>query len=135
MTPIPAHAERARRHRQRVALRQWEQRQLFTSKGVWWRLARLLGYSERGYAINRALSERLAAEGIAPDPVGLELQPPLRIHVLSAARASELALSAELVLRPTATLLTAGQIVLVPFHGEDTIPPPPEWLRGGAPAT
>lgn len=131
MTPIAAHAERARRHRQRVALRQWEQRQLFTSKGVWWRLARLLGHSERGYAIDRALSERLAAEGIAPHPVGLELAPALRIHVVSAERASGLSLSTELVLRPTASLLTAEHIVLVPFHGADQIPPPPEWLRSG----
>lgn len=129
MTPIAAHAERARRHRQRVAVRQWELRQLFTSKGVWWRLARLLGYSERGYAIDGALSERLEAEGIAPHPVGLELAPSLRIHVVSSQRAAALPLSNELVLRPTATLLGAGQLVLVPFHGADEIPPPPEWLR------
>ncbi len=130
MTPIPAHVERVRRHRQRVALRAWEQRQLFTSKGVWWRLARLLGYSERGFVIDVALSEQLANEGLPPHPVGLELHPPLRIHVVSAARAATLDSSVDLVLRPTAQLFAAGQIVLVPFHGAREIPPPPEWLRG-----
>ena len=128
--PLAAHVERARRHRQRVVVRAWEQRQLFTSKGVWWRLARLLAYSERGFSIDLATSLELERRGSPPPAVGLELSPPLRIHVLAADRAEEVPRLEELVLRPSRELFTAGQLVLVPFDGADQIPPPPDWLRG-----
>ncbi len=126
MSPHPAHAERLRKQRQRIAVRAWEQRQLDTSKGVWWRLSRLLGYSERGFTIDEATARSLEEAGHAPHPVGLELEPPRRIYVLAAIEAARMTLGATIELRPTAAFLAEERIVLVPFRG-DSIPEPPTF--------
>ncbi len=67
---------RARGARNRAALRAWEYRQRRHAKGVWFRLRRVLMNAEAAYAVSEKEARRLLDEGLLPEPVGGDLEPP-----------------------------------------------------------
>lgn len=81
---IEALERRARRVRQRAAVRRWEYRQRHTSKGIWARLALLLADMSHAWEIDASTVDRLLAEGCHIEPVGLEVEPPKTLIVIPA---------------------------------------------------
>jgi hypothetical protein len=104
---------RARQVAQRRAVLAWEYRQRNHSKGVWFRLRRVLVDAELAFAISDAQAAELASEGYAPLPVGGELHPAKRLFFVPAARVSLLAGRRSLALRLGPDLLASLNIVLV----------------------
>lgn len=70
--------ERAKRFRERQQVRAWEYRQLAGTKGVWYRLRRMLARAQRAYAVDDATMNDLIALGLRLEPVGGELAPSRR---------------------------------------------------------
>lgn len=108
--------ERARRIRERALVRAWEYRQRNYSKGVWYRLRRLLVDASEVWAIDEAEADRLVAAGRAVHPVGGELAPAKRIFILSEAELQGIQLRREIPVRMSSELLQAPSLALVP-HG------------------
>jgi hypothetical protein len=108
---------RARQVQQRRAVLAWEYRQRNHSKGVWFRLRRVLVDAERAWSISDAEADALAAEGYAEIPVGKELQPAKRMFFVPAERVQRLSVPRELALRLSPELLASANIVLVPLPG------------------
>lgn len=106
---------RLRQVRSRVAVRAWAYRQRHHAKGMWMRLRRVLADAGSAYVIAGTEAERLVAEGLRPEPVGLELQPPKIILFMPAERASRIPGAREIALRLEAPLLEAPALALVPF--------------------
>jgi len=67
--------QRARRVRSRAAIRAWEYRQRNHSKGVWFRLRRVLADAESAFAIPCSEVTQLEEEGYRREPVGAEIEP------------------------------------------------------------
>lgn len=107
--------QRVRRVRAAVLVRRWEFRQRHHARGVWLRLRRLLADSEAAWRISAEDAERLIAEGFQPDPVGLELEPPITILVLPATRVVAVESRQPVALRLGAELLTTRHLVLTPW--------------------
>ncbi len=103
---------RVRRVRAAVLVRRWEFRQRHHARGVWLRLRRLLADSQAGWRISPADAERLMAEGFQPDPVGLELEPPMTILVVPPVRLDTVASRQPVALRLGADLLTTRHLAL-----------------------
>jgi hypothetical protein len=106
---------RLREMRARVQIRSWEYRQRHRSKGVWYRLRRMLAEAERAFVVSAEDARQLIREGFVPAPVGDELHPNKTILVVPAERAERLASRQETPVRLSLPLLEARQIVLVPF--------------------
>lgn len=83
---IEALHRRARRIRQRAAVRQWEYRQRRHAKGVWVRLTRLLADMSHAWEIDKTFADRLVAEGCTVESVGLEIEPPKTLIVIPETR-------------------------------------------------
>lgn len=107
---------RLRQHRSRMVIRAWEYRQRRHARGVWFRLRRLLADADRAYVIDGADAERLLAEGHHAEPVGLELQPPKQIVMVSAGAAARLGSARSVPVMLTGDLLAASCLALVPFE-------------------
>jgi hypothetical protein len=112
---IDALQKRARQLRARVAVRAWEYRQRHHAKGVWLRLRRLLASAKEAYVITEDEAARLVEEGVRPEAVGRELEPPRAIFVVSAERAREMTGRKEIAVTLGPELLAAERLVLVPF--------------------
>src|SRR5262249_142808 len=97
----------------RVAVRAWEYRQRKHSKGVWFRLRRILADAATAYAIPDAEVARLLSAGFAPEPVGAELEPPRRIFFVAAERVTAIHGRRELPLRLGPELLAERNVALV----------------------
>ncbi len=106
---------RARHTRANAAVRRWEYRQRHHARGVWFRLRRLLADAASAWQVSPADSARLIDDGVAPDPVGLALEPPMTILVVAQARLDALPSSTPVVLRLGADLLRSRHLVLVRF--------------------
>ena len=106
---------RVREIRGREAIRRWEYRQRRHSKGVWFRLRRLLAEAETAIAITDDELARLRATGIEPQAVGAELMPPKQILLLDAGMARSV-VGEGLPLRLDARLLASKNIVLIRFE-------------------
>lgn len=106
--------ERRRRLVARQQIRAWEYRQRHTAKGVWLRLRRLLAGAELAAIVDAATARALIEEGHAPEPVGLELEPPRTILVLPRERFETLE-RRPIAVTLSAELLAATELVLVPF--------------------
>jgi hypothetical protein len=102
--------------RSRVLVRSWDYRQRRHTRGVWFRLRRLLTDACEVYAISSEEAEALIAEGHQGEPVGLELEPKKIILLVPAVRAGRLQTMRPLAVRLSAELLAAGCLVLVPFE-------------------
>jgi hypothetical protein len=107
--------DRARRARQRIALRAWEYRQRDHARGVWARLRRILADAERAFAASDEQAQELLAEGHRVEPVGVEMHPPKTILFAPAERVSALGPLRELELRLGPDVLSARCLLLVPF--------------------
>ena len=111
----PGLGRRLRQVRSRVAVRAWTYRQRHHAKGVWMRLRRVLADARSAYAIADSEAERLLAEGVRPEPVGLELQPPKVILFVPIEQAARIAGAREIAVRLEAALLEAPALALVRF--------------------
>ena len=107
----------ARRVRARALTRSWEYRQRAHAGGVWFRLRRLLAGARACWRIPEAECEHLIAEGHAPAPVGLELEPPKKILTVPAARIEQIAGREPLRVALNPELLAAPCLVLEMFEG------------------
>jgi hypothetical protein len=99
----------------RQAIRAWEYRQRGAAKGVWPRLRRLLAGSELAAIVEAETAEALVAEGLVPEPVGGELDPPPTNQVLPRARFERLEGGRPISVALSAEVLAARYLVLVPF--------------------
>ena len=72
---------RLRRIRERTLIRAWEYRQRHHSKGVWFRLRRVLVDAGQAFVISPEQADQLQAEGHLPLPVGQELEPQKRMLI------------------------------------------------------
>ena len=103
---------RARKVRAQAAVRAWEYRQRKHSKGVWFRLRRVLADAEAAFAIPCSEVERLEEEGYRREPVGAEIEPqkvilfvPVeRLEQISEKRRLQVALDTEFFAAPCVAL-------------------------------
>ena len=106
---------RAKLARQRAVVRGWEYRQRHHSKGVWFRLRRLLVDAEVAFVIDDADAARLVADGYQPEAIGQELVPPKTILFVPEQRIASVVSRRAVPVRLNGELLAAGAIVLVRF--------------------
>jgi hypothetical protein len=111
---------RARQVRSRAAIQTWAYRQRKHAGGVWFRLRRTLAQSREAFAISKEEADRLVAEGIVPEPVGFELEPPKPIFFVTAAQVASIAGRRSIPVRLEEALLAAPALALVAF---DASPP------------
>jgi hypothetical protein len=116
--------ERARRARQRIALRAWQYRQRHHAHGTWHRLRRVLADAERAFVASEDQGRALLVEGFRSERVGAELEPPKTILFVPAHRIAELQPLREIALRLDADLLAARVLLLVRFPGGPDRSPP-----------
>ena len=112
---------RVRQIHERALIRAWEYRQRRHSKGVWFRLRRVLADAGEAFVINSEQADQLEAEGHLPLPVGQELEPRKRMFFISAQRLSELSSPRSVRVGLCADLLESEDLALVP-HAR-TVPP------------
>jgi hypothetical protein len=106
---------RLRQLRSRVLVRAWDYRQRHHSRGVWYRLRRVLAEAREAYAVSAQEAAELIAEGCVPEPVGAELAPARPILFVTADRARRLASARPLAVRLSAELLGAEGLALTRF--------------------
>ncbi len=103
---------RARRARASAAVRRWEYRQRHHARGAWLRLRRLLADAESAWRVSQQEAAGLVAEGIVPEPVGLELEPPMTILVVPPTRIEALASRQPVALTLGAELLASRHLAI-----------------------
>jgi len=108
--------QRAQRARSRAAVRAWEYRQRKHSKGVWFRLRRVLAAAESAYAIPSSEVERLEEEGYRSEPVGAEIEPQKVILFVPAARLEQIPGKRRLQVALDAEFLAAPCVALSRFR-------------------
>jgi hypothetical protein len=109
---------RLRQVRARVAVRAWAYRQRHHARGVWMRLRRVLAEAAVAYVIPLGEAERLVGEGLQPEPVGQELEPPRIILFVPAERAARISGAREVPVRLDAEVLEAPALALVRFPAD-----------------
>lgn len=107
---------RARTVRSRAVIRAWEYRQRAHSKGVWFRLRRVLAGAESAYEIPCSEVERLEAEGHHCEPVGAEIEPPKKILFVPAVRLQRIPQRRRLRVALDVELLATACVALIPFN-------------------
>ena len=112
---------RVRRIRERTLIRAWEYRQRHHSKGVWFRLRRVLVDAGQAFIISPEQADQLEAAGHLPLPVGQEIEPQKRMFFISAQRLSELSSARSIRVGLCAELLESRNLALVPH--QRTVPP------------
>ena len=120
---------RLRELRSRVLLRAFDYRQRRHARGAWFRFRRTLAFASEAYAVPRDEADRLVAEGYAPEPVGMELEPPRVVLFVPPERAARIAAAEPLEVRLSAELLAAECLVLVPFPDEGEVREPAAHSR------
>jgi hypothetical protein len=108
--------QRARRVRSRAAVRAWEYRQRKHSKGVWFRLRRVLAAAESAFAIPISEADRLEGEGYCREPVGAEIEPQKIIFFVPAARLEKIPEKRRLRVALDAEFLAAPCVALSRFR-------------------
>jgi hypothetical protein len=112
----PSLQRRLRQLRSRVLVRSWDYRQRRHTRGVWFRLRRVLADASEAYAIPIEEARELIAEGHRAEPVGQQLEPPRLIVFAPAARVARIASAGPLAVRLSGELLAAECLALVPFE-------------------
>jgi len=102
--------------RAQAAIRAWEYRQRNHSKGVWFRLRRVLADAESAFAISNSEIEKLEAEGYKREPVGAEIEPQKVILFVPAARIEEIPGKRRLLVALDADFFAAPCVVLRRFE-------------------
>jgi hypothetical protein len=106
--------ERARRMSERSLIRAWEYRQRNYSKGVWYRLRRILVDAAEAWIIEENDADRLESEGFVPLPVGREMAPPKRLFFMTEERLKKVAQRRQVPVRLCAELLQAANLGFIP---------------------
>lgn len=106
---------RARRVRERAAVRSWEYRQRHRAKGVWFRLRRVLADAAAVYVIPEREARRLLDEGVRSEPVGAELVPPKTLLFVSEAQLESIQEKRSIPVSLGQELLEATALALVRF--------------------
>jgi hypothetical protein len=106
--------ERARRIRERALVRSWEYRQRSYSKGLWFRLRRLLVDAGQVWVIDEADADLLESGGRVPHPVGNEMAPPKRFFIVSEEELQRFSTRRQIPVRLSTELLAARNLALVP---------------------
>lgn len=106
---------RLRRHRSRLAVRAWEYRQRNDSRGVWFRLRRVLVDAARAYVLSEEDAKVLLAEGYRPEPIGAELEPEKTILFAPAERIARFTSAREIPVSLEYEMLEACCVALVRF--------------------
>jgi hypothetical protein len=106
---------RLREMRSRVLVRAYEYRQRRHARGVWYRLRSVLALAREAYVIPRAEADELVQEGLRPEPVGHELEPPRIIVFVPGARLARIAAARQVPVRLSAEVLSAEGLALLPF--------------------
>lgn len=112
---------RARDVRARNAIRAWEYRQRRHSKGVWFRLRRVLADARLAYVITDAAALDFLSRGYQPEPVGNELEPKKTIVFVPEELVTGSPDARLISVRLDAELLAAPCLALVRF--------PDSWAR------
>ena len=105
--------DRARCINERRVIRAWEYRQRNYSKGVWFRLKRLLADAAHVFVIEERDADALEVRGNVPYPVGKELVPPKRIYIVERIDAADFQNAREIPARLRAELLAAKCLMVV----------------------
>jgi len=108
--------ERLRQMKARVAIQQWEARQIGHARGVWFRLQLLLAQTKRALVITAEEATVLRNAGLEPSPVGLQLEPPKSFFVLSEQAVPLGVVGFEVPLQESNRLLLAPAAILIPFR-------------------
>ena len=108
--------KRAQRVRSRAAVRAWEYRQRKYSKGVWFRLRRVLADAESDFAIPCSEVKRLEEEGCLLEPVGAEIEPQKMILFVPAARLEQIPEKRRLRVTLDTEFFAAPCVALCRFH-------------------
>ena len=116
--------ERARRIRERAAVRSWEYRQREHANGAWYRLRRVLVDASQAWIIEEPDADCLEREGHTPLPVGQELEPAKRLYFLTERELESLPSRRQVPVRLTAELLEARSLALL-AHDPGLRPPRP----------
>jgi len=109
--------ERVRRIRERSLVRTWEYRQREYSKGVWFRLRRVLVDAAQAWIIDELDADRLEAGGHFPLRIGRELAPPKRIFFLTEEELAATSDRRRVPVRLCSKLLQARTLALVEHEG------------------
>jgi hypothetical protein len=112
---IDAMNRRAIKINQRAALRRWEYRQRHCSRGVWFRLRRVLADAQEAFLLDGPDGDRLIAGGFASERVGTELAPPKRLVFAPREAILELPSAHRVAVRLSPELLSASCVALVRF--------------------
>ena len=107
---------RARRVRTLATIRAWEYRQRNHSKGVWFRLRRVLADAESAFAIPCSEVEQLEQEGFRRESVGTEIEPHKAILFVPAARLEEIPAKRSLRVALDAGFFAAPCVALLRFQ-------------------
>lgn len=121
MNPAPLETlhKRIKAARAADAIRRFEYRQRNLARGVWFRLRRLLSRAATAWQVGEEDARRLLDEGIRAQGVGLEIEPPIQILVVSEERIQTLATRRPLAIRLSAELLTTRHLALVLWPQEE----------------
>jgi hypothetical protein len=109
---------RAAQVRARVTVRRWEYRQRRLAKGVWDRLRDVLARADVAYVVSDEEAASLIAQGLTPEPVGLQLHPPKTLLFVTAQQAERIPGRREVVVRLGEELLAACTVLLIPFGND-----------------
>jgi len=101
----------------RQTIRAWELRQNDCSKGVWFRLRRMLADVHSVYAVSEQTVQKLLAEDYASEQVGRELEPTKELIFIDESRLQQIPERRALAVRLDAAFLTERFLVLICFPG------------------
>ena len=104
---------RAAEVRARALTRHWEYRQRHHSKGVWFRLRRVLAETRGAFVISEGDARKLLDEGFRKEPIGTALFPQKTLIVVPPERAELIAERTAFPVRLGAEFLAARFLALV----------------------
>jgi hypothetical protein len=106
---------RVRQMSERALIRAWEYRQRNLSKGVWFRLRRVLTDASRAFVVTAEQANQLESMGCHPLPIGEELEPKKRIFMLHEQQLANSSAYRRVPVRLSREILDAPNLVLVSF--------------------
>jgi len=108
--------ERLRQMKARIAIQQWEARQVDHAGGVWFHLQLLLASTRRALVLTADEAAVLRNGGFEPDPIGMRLEPPKSFFVLSEEMVPPGVVGSEVPLQEAQRILLAPAAILIPFR-------------------
>ena len=109
-----------RQMRERALVRAWEYRQRNLSKGVWFRLRRVLADAAQVLAASDEVANDLESRGYQPLPIGAELEPKKRLFLVDDPMSFDVSACRSMPVRLGQEFLRARNLILVPFPRDDS---------------